>query len=118
MRAAFQQAPRRKDLVDGKEGPISAYDMLERWPGAYRRISSHRSQQTERGVFIWVVQTLSLVVQKEVLGWYYLRRYMVKAFSSLCKLIPTFSKPNPFDKDDPIPVNEENFDKALDPPSR
>ncbi|CAK9079609.1 Light-harvesting complex I LH38 protein [Durusdinium trenchii] len=39
-----------KDLLDGKDGPISAYRMLEHWPGAYRRASSHRSDFQQYGI--------------------------------------------------------------------
>ena len=33
-----------KDQVDSSHGPISAYAMLENWPGAYKRASSHRTR--------------------------------------------------------------------------
>lgn len=29
-------------------GPVSAYEMLEHWPGAYKRMSSHRSRSQQQ----------------------------------------------------------------------
>jgi len=39
-----------KDQVDSSHGPISAYAMLENWPGAYKRASSHRSDAQQYGI--------------------------------------------------------------------
>jgi len=39
-----------KDQVDSSHGPISAYEMLENWPGAYKRASSHRSDAQQYGI--------------------------------------------------------------------
>lgn len=43
-----------KDQVDSSHGPISAYEMLENWPGAYKRASSHRTASGEKPVFLVV----------------------------------------------------------------
>lgn len=39
-----------KDQVESMTGPISAYQMLEHWPGAYKRMSSHRSDAQQYGI--------------------------------------------------------------------
>lgn len=39
-----------KDQVESMTGPISVYQMLEHWPGAYKRMSSHRSDAQQYGI--------------------------------------------------------------------